>query len=613
MLTTNRKKTITQTANRKKTLYLVDSEKDFELFLPNSLENDSFWLATKESSYWMLKKRQIKNIYYIGEFLDGKKRLRYFKMASKVSNRFALLKLSNRFFGQKAFDEVYEKKIFQMLSCYGVAKAVLINIKPEVFVYNTSKMGGWLDWYSYGNENSIFGDAISNICFRKGVLVKKYRSFTKFFVLLRKRIWRFFKFHSESISFYSNHKIDNKIEVLIYNVHCDLSYTLNLHKLLDKLATNPIKFGVISSVWREDYVTPSNVYRINNSFSLSVFDYLYFFWFVFVKFILNPTFYMGKLHHVWFKSSCYERLYFFYNSLFYIFYNSLKAKYFITGSNIKCLVASEAPSFQSNSMVETASVNSVGFVLYQHGYNVYHLGPGPSLVNCRDCVYMAKGSFYLKLCNSIGFKSVLTGVDFELPITNEMCKRQPSAIVIFLAGNIDFFDDLHVTEIPFFDIIFNYAVLLYDKFKLQVVIKGHPSWSDSELFATYQKNVAVNQVCLDRSSWSKNKWAQPFIGIFPGTISSTIINCISSCNSCLFIDKLFPLVVKSNDIVYNIGLHVNEFDHSYVLLEQLLNDTDFRFATISNQLEQLKLFADPSKDTVDIFAKEILSFVGVSS
>ena len=98
------------TSNRKKTLYLVDSEKDFELFLPSSLENDSFWLATKESSYWMLKKRQIKNIYYIGEFLDGKKRLRYFKMASKVSNRFALLKLSNRFFGQKAFDEIYEKK-----------------------------------------------------------------------------------------------------------------------------------------------------------------------------------------------------------------------------------------------------------------------------------------------------------------------------------------------------------------------------------------------------------------------------------------------------------------------------------------------------------------------
>ena len=88
------------TSNRKKTLYLVDSEKNFELFLPSSLENDSFWLATKESSYWMLKKRQIKNIYYIGEFLDGKKRLRYFKMASKVCNRFALLKLGNRFFGQ---------------------------------------------------------------------------------------------------------------------------------------------------------------------------------------------------------------------------------------------------------------------------------------------------------------------------------------------------------------------------------------------------------------------------------------------------------------------------------------------------------------------------------
>ena len=155
--------------------------------------------------------------------------------------------------------------------------------------------------------------------------------------------------------------------------------------------------------------------------------------------------------------------------------------------------------------------------------------------------------------------------------------------------------------------------MLYDKFKLQVVIKGHPSWSDSELFAAYQKNVAVNQVRLDRSYWSKDIWAQPFIGIFPGTISSTIINCISSCNSCLFIDKLFPLIVNSNNIVYNIGLHVNEFDDSLVLLEQLLNDTEFRFATITAQLEELKLFADPSKDTVDIFAKEILNFVGVSS
>ena len=161
---------------------------------------------------------------------------------------------------------------------------------------------------------------------------------------------------------------------------------------------------------------------------------------------------------------------------------------------------------------------------------------------------------------------------------------------------------------PCFDKIFNYAVLLYDKFRIQIVIKGHPTWSDSELFATYQKNVSENEVRLDRSSWSKDKWAQPFIGIFPGTISSTIIKCISSCNSCLFIDKFFPLVVKSNDIVYNIGLHVDEFDDSYVLLEQLLNDTEFRFATITAQLEELKLFADPSKDTVDIFAKEILSF-----
>ena len=601
------------TANRKKTLYLVDSEKDFELFLPSSLENDSFWLATKESSYWMLKKRQIKNIYYIGEFLDGKKRLRYHKMASQVSNKFALLKLSNRFFGQKAFDDLYGKKMFQMLSCYGFAKAVLINIKPEVFVYNASKMGGWLDWYAYGNENSIFGDAIANICFRKGVLVKRFRSFTKSFVLLRKRIWRFFKFHLESISIFSNRKIDNEIKVLIYNVHCDISYTLNLHKLLDKLATNPIKFGVISNVWREDYVTPSNVYRINNSFSLSVFDYLYFFWFVFGKFILNPTFYMGKMHHVWFRSSYYERLYFFYNSLFYIFFNSLKAKYFITESGIKCLVASEVFSFQSNPMVEAASVNSVVFVLYQHAYNLYNQGPAPSSFSCGDCVYMAKGSYYLEFCNSIGYKAVLSGVDFELPITNEMCKRQPSAIVIFLGGNIDFFDDLYVTEIPWFDLIFNYAVLLYDKFKLQVVIKGHPTWSNSDLFVKYQYNVPENQVCLDRSYWSKDKWVQPFIGIFPGTVSSTITNCISSCNSCLFIDELFPYIVKPNNVVYNIGLHVNEFDDSYVLLEQLLNDTEFRFATITAQLEELKLFADPSKDTVDIFAKEILSFVGVSS
>lgn len=96
------------------------------------------------------------------------------------------------------------------------------------------------------------------------------------------------------------------------------------------------------------------------------------------------------------------------------------------------------------------------------------------------------------------------------------------------------------------------------------------------------------------------------------TINLTII-IISFCNPCLFIDKLFPLIIKPHSVVYNIGLHVNKFEDYYVLLEQLLNDTEFRFATITAPLEQLKLFADPSKDTVDIFANEILKFVGVSS
>jgi hypothetical protein len=393
------------------------------------------------------------------------------------------------------------------------------NIKNgKLYVFNNSEFG-YLPWLKIKKSNAIFNTILKKICRKKRIKLICLEAINK--VGIVKLLNRFYIYHK---NVFQNKNNKSKLcDIVISNSHNDFLYNETGSESIKDLGRKIL----IDGVWPFKKFNANDLvnevqYRDKNGYSFRS----YFVALVKVT-IQNFKYLLSKAS--W-KSNFLEDIYTRYYSSVVWEGEKRNSEMLLRTTNARAFLVSEVNTPFTYALKNKAFQAHVKVFEYQHMYNVFSNNTALHDLSRRLLTKrFVKGSFFLndnKIC------SIVSGVQ-KISTTKKLYIDDFEKFVMFLSGSRDYLEDCLEPSTEKNDIFFKLIEVLL-KTKKKVVVKCHPTWHNED-FIDMLKDRFANLV-IDYTRWADEQWVnERFVSIFPGTISSTLVQAIFNNQSPIII------------------------------------------------------------------------------